>query len=197
MTARWVVKEVVPNRGVTITWQPISLLLKNDPEPGSEYFTAADFSHRLLRVMLAVEKEYGGGREGNEAMGKAYWAFATRVHNGHSIDFDPAEVLAGIGLNPAAAEAFDDDSYDAEIRARMDEGLALTGDDVGTPLIGFDDADGHKVGLFGPVITRVPNTEQSLALWDGFVACAQVPGFWELKRTRTEAPDFGDTPDPL
>jgi translation initiation factor IF-1 len=58
----------------------------------------------------------------------------------------------------------------------------------------MDNDDGERVALFGPVITRVPTTEQSLALWDGFVAMAKTPGFWELKRTRTERPEFGERP---
>ena len=56
------------------------------------------------------------------------------------------------------------------------------------------DDDGRKLGLFGPVITRVPTTEQSPRLWDGFIGMATVPGFWEVKPTRTEPPDFGDRP---
>ena len=99
-----------------------------------------------------------------------------------------------VGFDPAHAAAMDDESFDAEIRTRMDAGLELTGQDVGTPIIAFADTDGTKVGLFGPVITRVPSTELSLQLWDGLMAVATVPGFWELKRTRTERPDFGPRP---
>ena len=76
----------------------------------------------------------------------------------------------------------------------MKKGLDLTGDDVGTPIIALDDDNGDRVALFGPVITRVPTTEQSLKLWDAFVAVAQIPGFWEIKRTRTEKPEFGERP---
>lgn len=66
-------------------------------------------------------------------------------------------------------------------------GLALTGDDVGTPLIAVDGPAG-RVGLFGPVITELPDLEASLELWDGFVKMAGTTGFFELKRTRTESP---------
>ena len=76
----------------------------------------------------------------------------------------------------------------------MAVGIDLAGNDIGTPIIAFDNDDGDRVALFGPVITRVPTTEQSLKLWDGFIACATTPGFWELKRTRTERPEFGDRP---
>ena len=76
----------------------------------------------------------------------------------------------------------------------MNEGLALAGEDIGTPIIAFDNRDGVKQAYFGPVITRVPNTEDSLAMWDALVAMMNVDGFWELKRTRTERPDFGERP---
>ena len=74
------------------------------------------------------------------------------------------------------------------------QGALDAGNDIGTPIIAFRNDVGDKVALFGPVITRVPSTEQSLRLWDGFMMCATVPGFWELKRTRTERPDFGSRP---
>ena len=76
----------------------------------------------------------------------------------------------------------------------MDAGLALCGDNVGTPIIALDDRRGVRQGYFGPVITRVPPTEDSLALWDGLVALMNVQGFWEIKRTRTERPEFGPRP---
>ncbi len=76
----------------------------------------------------------------------------------------------------------------------MDEGLALCGDNVGTPMIALKDRNGDKQGYFGPVITRVPPHEDSLAMWDALVAMMNVSGFWELKRTRTERPEFGPRP---
>ena len=97
-------------------------------------------------------------------------------------------------LDVGHADAFENEAFDTEIRERMDVGLELAGNAIGTPIIAFANDDNEKVALFGPVITRVPSTEQSLRLWDGFMMCATVPGFWELKRTRTERPDFGARP---
>ena len=191
MTARWVVDEVQPHRDVNIIWQPISLLEKNKPDPSSDYFAPVAYTHKLLRVMESIRKA-----EGDAAVKNAYWEFASRIHHdGDRQDsFDLADALATAGFDASHADALEDESYDAEIQARMKVGLDLTGDDVGTPIIAMDDDNGDRVALFGPVITRVPTTEQSLALWDGFVACAKTPGFWELKRTRTERPEFGDRP---
>ena len=189
MTARWVVDEVAPARDLNITWQPISLLFKNEPAEDSEYFDPVNFTHKLLRVMESVR-----AAEGDDAVFPLYWEYGRRIHHDKDRDFTATAALEAVDLDPSHAAAFDDESWDAEIRKRMDVGLELAGTDIGTPIIAFDDDDGDKVALFGPVITRVPSTEQSLKLWDGFVACATVPGFWELKRTRTARPEFGDRP---
>jgi hypothetical protein len=48
--------------------------------------------------------------------------------------------------------------------------------------------------MFGPVISKVPTGEQGLKLWDSFVGITTVPGVWEVKRTRTVGPEFGERP---
>ena len=189
MTARWVVDEVAPERDLNILWQPISLLEKNQPSPDSEYYGPVVFTHGLLRVMESLR-----AAEGDEAVFPLYWEYGRRIHHDQSGEFDPAEALRAVGADERHAAAMGDESWDATIRERMGQGLALAGDDVGTPLIGFENTAGEKVSLFGPVITRVPPRKDSLELWDGFVMMATIPGFWEVKRTRTERPDFGARP---
>ena len=76
----------------------------------------------------------------------------------------------------------------------MAEGLSLTNNDVGTPIMWFDDIDGNPVGIFGTGIWRNLDLDVSLRLWDGVHAAATIPGFWELKRTRTERPEVGFRP---
>lgn len=140
--------------------------------------------------MESVRREYG-----NEGFFRAYWAFATLIHHdGRLFDLDIPQVLAGCNLDPSHHRAFDEKAWDAVIKERMDAGLALVGNDVGTPIIAMDGQDG-RVGIFGPVITAVPPTEDSLRLWDIVVEATRTPSFWELKRTRTERPDFGRRPD--
>jgi hypothetical protein len=191
VTARWVVDEVQPHRDLNITWQPISLLNKNEPAEDSDYYAPVLFTHKLLRVMEAVRKG-----EGDAAVKDAYWEFGARIHHdGDRQDsFDVPAALAAAGLDASYGDAFDDESYDVEIETRMAVGIELAGDDIGTPIIALDDDNGDRVALFGPVITRVPTTEQSLQLWDAFMGAAKTPGFWELKRTRTERPEFGERP---
>lgn len=193
MTARWVVEEVAPLRNLNVTWNPISLREKNQLDPEGDRYPKYDLTHRMLRVMLAAERS-----QGNEAFAKIYFHLGARIHHDEQRDFDGVEAIAeelisaGFNESEAAefAQAFDDVSYDEVIRERMGVGLALTGDDVGTPIIALDDDEGTRVALFGPVISRIPKGAAGAKLWDGFVACAQTPGFWEVKRTRTERPQF-------
>ena len=85
---------------------------------------------------------------------------------------------------------------DDVIRTVMDAGLELVGNDVGTPIIAFDNSDGVKAGYFGPIISRIPSTEKSIAMWDAIVTMMDVDSFFELKRTRSEGPMPGDRPLP-
>src|SRR5882724_4599053 len=66
-----------------------------------------------------------------------------------------APVLAGTGLRAELADALEDASFDAEIGRETDEALALTGKDVGTPIIQFQPPAG--IAFFGPVISRLPS----------------------------------------
>ena len=86
------------------------------------------------------------------------------------------------------ADALDDDSWDAELRRETDQALALTGKDVGTPIIQFHPPAG--VAFFGPVISRLPTAEQAGPLWDNVVGLASFPGFAELKRSLRERPQL-------
>lgn len=83
----------------------------------------------------------------------------------------------------------DDESLDAELRDETDEALALTGKDVGTPIIHFQPPDG--VAFFGPVISRLPSEADAGQLWDHVVGLAGFPGFAELKRSLRERPQLG------
>ena len=193
MTARWVVDVVQPERDLNITWQPISLLFKNDPPEDSEYFEPVNHTHKLLRVFESVK-----AANGMDAAFQFYWEAGRNIHHDGIRDVDDPAIsaetlLKNAGLDVAHAAAFDDESFDAIIREKMDEGLALVGQDVGTPIISFP-SDNGKIGIFGPVISRAPQGEEGLALWDAMVTMSTMDGFWELKRTRTESPDFGERP---
>jgi len=187
VTARWIVDEVAGPRDLDITWRPISLLFKNEPPEDSPYYAGVVNTHKLLRVMESLR----AGGASNADIQRYYLYWGTRVHSDDERDFDTAAVAAGLehlGLDPKHADAYEDTTWDAAIRESMDAAFELVGTDVGTPIIAFTADDGVKRGMFGPVITRVPLPEQSLAVWDAMQALTVMDGFWELKRTRTESP---------
>lgn len=187
VTARWAV-EVTPKRGLTIEWMPISLLLKNEITPDSSRYEALAWTHGLLRVMESVR-----AAEGNGPLQALYLQYGTRIHHDKDRQWDPAEALRAVGLDERHAVAAKDEDWDTAVRAGMAEGLALVGTDVGTPIIALPRADGWAA-TFGPVITRVPSAQDSLRLWDAFATLTTMDGFWEIKRTRTEPPEFGPRP---
>jgi len=77
---------------------------------------------------------------------------------------------------------------DDELRPATDEALALTGKDVGTPIIHLAPPGG--TAFFGPVISRLPTDVEASGLWDHVVGLASFPGFAELKRSLRERPRF-------
>ncbi len=189
MTARWVVEVVQPERDLSVTWQPISLLFKNNPPEDSDYYKPVVYTHNLLRVFEAIN-----AKDGNEAAHRFYWQAGTFIHHDEKLYAPVEEILEAAGMDTSFASAFEDESWDAVIREKMDAGLELVGQDVGTPIIGFEKDTGEKIGIFGPVISRAPQGEQGLALWDAMVTMSTMDDFWELKRTRTVGPDFGERP---
>ncbi len=176
---------MAPHRDIEVTWRPISLLIKNQTQPDSPFYTRVVHTQGLLRVMESVRAEHGDG-----VIGRLYTAFGEHIHHQQDSSVDPAVALAEAGLPVRHAEAAHDDSWDDVIRASMDEGLGLTGPDVGTPILGITFESGKRVGFFGPVISRRLPLADALRLWDGVTLTAGIDCFWELKRTRTENPDF-------
>ena len=165
--------------------------MKNDTSPDSEHYPVVAWSTKLLRVMESVRKAEGDDR-GVPALHRVRPPHPPRPDRR---EWDPAEALAAVGLDTAHAAAAEDRVVGrGRSGARMDEGLALVGDDVGTPLIAYEAADGRTVANFGPVITRVPPGEDKVRLWDAFTTLTEMDGFWELKRTRTQHPEFGERP---
>ena len=183
MTSRWI-KSIEHARQLEIDWQPISLLFKSGMEPGHPFYERASRTRDLLRVIESVR---AAGLE--TRIGDLYTEFGRRIHNDEAPDFEIAPILDQLGIDTSHAAALKQETFDAAIRERMEVGLALTGPDVGTPLIAFDNTSGTRVGFFGPVITTFPAPQAALELWDSFVGMANYDGFFELKRTRTSSPD--------
>ncbi|MET9224504.1 hypothetical protein [Lentzea sp. NPDC003310] len=195
MTSKWI-RLVQARRGLTADWRFISLRQINAHVDYAAHFPPEyEAQHtaglRLLRVASAVREQHG-----REAVGRLYAAFGARVFEtapedggGWQATGDLAvDALADAGLPVSLAAALDDTSRDAEIQAESDEALSLTGKDVGTPIIHFEPP--HGVAFFGPVISRMPDEEQAVELWDHVVGLARFPGFAELKRSLREQPQL-------
>lgn len=188
VTALWI-RQVAPERELDVQWQPISLLLKNEPAVDGTYYTAVKWTFGLLRVLESVR-----AKEGDGAVGDLYLEYGRRIHHDGQVGWPVVEALEATGLDSDHAAAFDDESWDAVVRRGHDAGLALVGNDVGTPIISVLNGAGEEVAIFGPVITEVPTLEVSLQLWDTVAFLARVPEFFELKRTRTGRPVVGERP---
>jgi 2-hydroxychromene-2-carboxylate isomerase len=203
MTSKWA-RTVARQRGMGLEWRFISLRLLNahvdyDAQFPPEYEAGHTAGLRLLRVAARAREEHGPGAVDalQQAMGDAIFerapgtdGAAEREHRG-TVDFvEP--ILRAAGLPTALAAALDDTALDAVVQAETDEALALTGKDVGTPILQIDPPDG--LAFFGPVISRLPDDDQAAELWDHVVGLARFPGFAELKRSlreRLQLPAFG------
>lgn len=176
MTSRWV-GEVQKHRDLDVTWHIMSLGVLNE---GRE--SAGAHTLKYVRLVAAVQE-----LQGQEFVKPLYDALGTRIHPGGSKNPDeviPA-ALEEVGLPADLARYADSDEYDEQMRASHFDGINRVGQDVGTPVIAV-----NGVAFFGPVISPAPKGEEALTLWDGVVAVAGYPGFFELKRSRTRDPIF-------
>jgi 2-hydroxychromene-2-carboxylate isomerase len=198
LTSKWV-RIVAAQRGYRVDWRFISLRILNAHIDYASHFPPNyEDGHtaglRLLRVAARVRAEHG-----REAVGPFYKAIGTRIFD-TSRDVDPLSasdqgsrrtlepLLRDAGLTSDLAAALDDQTLDDEIRAETEEALALTGRDVGTPILHFQPPGG--TAFFGPVISRLPSPDDAGALWDHVIALTSFPGFAEIKRSLRERPQL-------
>ena len=199
LTSKWV-RTVAAQRDFQVDWRFISLRILNaNVDYGTHFPPNYEEGHtaglRLLRVAARARAE-----RGRDAVGPLYEAIGGRIFD-TSRDIDPLSasdqgsrrtlepLLRDAGLPTDLAEALDDQTLDDEIRAETEEALALTGRDVGTPILHFRPPDG--TAFFGPVISRLPSADEAVELWDHVVALAAFPGFAEIKRSLRERPQLG------
>ena len=144
-----------------------------------------------VRVVTAAWQKHGA-----EVLGPLYTALGTRIHNKGEGPTARGDRRRAGGRRPARlpdrVRRPVDFEFDAELRASHKEGIDKVGQDVGTPVIAVPGADGEQIAFFGPVVTPAPKGEDAGRLWDGTLAVASVPGFYEIKRTRTKGPDFSN-----
>ncbi|MEV5544628.1 DsbA family protein [Streptomyces sp. NPDC052309] len=193
MTSRWVL-EVEKVRDIEVRWHIMSLAVLNEDkldELDEDYRELLSTeAWKPVRVVTAAWQKHG-----DEVLGPLYTALGTRVHNNAQETREAlAGALADVGLPADLIDYADqeDFEFDAELRASHKEGIDKVGQEVGTPIIAVPGTDGEQIAFFGPVVTPAPKGEEAARLWDGTIAVASVPGFYEIKRTRTKEPDFSN-----
>ncbi len=185
LTSRWAV-EVAARRDVPIRWRAYSLALKNENVETHEAVSADDPHHPgPLRVVEAVWAQHG-----DEPIGRLYTEMGNRFHlqSDNSHDAVTAAVEAA-GLDPALAAAAEEERWDAEIRASMADAIVHVGKEVGVPILVLRDGD-RVAGISGPIMSPAPTGDEALVVWDAVSTLVFVPGFYEVKRSRTARPQF-------
>ncbi len=190
LTSRWLL-EVRPQRGLTVTFRVMSLSVLNDGRAGLSdfYRDLIDRGWGPARVAVAVEQHHGP-----DGLRRFYDAFG-QLHHVGGRPLEPsliADALAAADLPTSLVGAADDTSLDDVLRTSHHQGMDPVGDDVGTPVLHIrpPGRSDDPITIFGPVVTPAPRGEKAARLWDGVLAVAGSPDFFELKRSRTRALSF-------
>ncbi|PXA76214.1 disulfide bond formation protein DsbA, partial [Auritidibacter sp. NML120779] len=137
------------------------------------------------RAAVAVEQ-----RLGHDRLGEFYTAVGTQIHNNDVSDREAAvrTALEEIGASEQADQVIADartDVNDKALASSHQQAIDLVGNEVGTPVVQFGDT-----AFFGPVLSKIPRGEEAGKIFDGAVALAGYPYFYELKRSRDSTPRF-------
>jgi len=183
ITSRWLL-EAAQVRPLDVRFHTMSLAVLNEGRDLPEdYLDLMSRAWGPVRIMTALEERYG-----NEMLEPFYSAFGQRYHvagQGDDLLATAAAALADLQLDQSLLDAAVTDEFDEDLKASHFAGMDPVGFDVGTPVIHIGD-----VAFFGPVVTPAPRGEDAGRLFDGVVAVASTPGFYEIKRSRSVGPSF-------
>jgi len=183
ISSRWM-KEVEEVREVTTHFHLMSLAYLNvdKTDISDDYREFLKDAWGPARVCIAAAHDHG-----DEVLDRLYTELGTRFHNeGREPTRQTVEeALSAAQLPASLADAMTSTEYDEALKKSHHSGMDQVGMDVGTPVISVE---GNA--FFGPVLTPTPRGEVAGRLWDGVLLVAGTPGFYELKRSRTEGPSF-------
>lgn len=183
VTSRWIL-EAAKVRPIDVNFHVMSLAVLNEGREGfsEEYKKKMESAWGPVRVLVAASQV-----KGKAILPDFYAVLGRKFHNEKREDRYEVtvEALDELGYEPELIDAFTSTDYDAVLRESHHAGMDKVGKDVGTPTIHV-----NGVAFFGPVISQAPKGEAAGRLWDGVVAVAAEPHFFELKRTRDERPQF-------
>jgi hypothetical protein len=175
-TSRWLTS-VAAERGVELRWRAFSLTILNGDDTPEQYRPMMQASSRALRLVEALRAD---GRQ--DRIGTFYTELGTRTHEAGApltdAIVDAAAEAAGV---EKATEILDDASWDEAVRESHETALTLAGPGIGSPVLHLA---GAKRGLHGPIISEVPDRDESLAVWDATAALMKIESFFEVKRGR-------------
>jgi predicted DsbA family dithiol-disulfide isomerase len=185
-TSRWACR--IEELGeVSIDWAVFSLEVVNLPE-GEDPLAIEARSGPALRTSLVLRDRVGPKAVGDfyHALGKRIWETAPPMPVD---DLDGIrDALQEIGANPSILdEALADRSTWDAVVEEHNEIVART-NAFGVPTIVLDGADGPAI--FGPVIYKLPDDEESVELWRHTEWLVRNANFAEFKRGRGGLPDL-------
>ncbi len=183
LASRWILN-AAEVRPIDVNWHVMSLAYLNSGKDDlpEEYRQLLAEAWGPVRVCIAAEQAHGA-----DVLLPLYTALGTRFH----LEGKPRtratieEALVAVDLPVSLADAADSEEYDDALKKSHHAGMDQVGYEVGTPVISVE-----GVAFFGPVVTPAPKGEAAGILWDGVLAVAGTPGFYELKRSRSASPSF-------
>ena len=187
ITSRWIL-EVEKVRDIEVNFHVMSLAVLNENREDlpEQYREGLKQAWKPVRVAIAAEQA-----KGSEILAPLYTAMGTRIHNQGYREFDPDFTTSSrsrsrrSGCLPSWPRRPTPTSTTRRC-ARATTRAWMRSATTSAPRPSTSTASLSSARCF----RKIPRGEEAGKLWDASVTFASYPHFWELKRTRTEPPQF-------